>query len=76
MQQLLVAVIVVAAALFAAWRLLGAALRLRLLGWALRRAPAGSGLALLLQRRVQQQRSALLGAGCGQCSQHRSNGPP
>lgn len=75
MQQLLVGVIVITAALFAAWRLLGTALRLKGLAWALERVPAASSLARLLQRLVQQQRAALLGAGCGQCSQHRSNGP-
>jgi hypothetical protein len=73
MQQLIVALIVVAAALFATWRLLGAAVRLKVLAWALERVPAASGLARLLQRLQQQQRAALLGAGCGQCSKAKSH---
>lgn len=72
MQQVLVALIVIAAAWFATWRLLGAATRLKVLAWSLQRVPAASSLARLLQRLQQQQRAALLGAGCGQCSKAKT----
>ena len=68
MQQLLVAVIVIAAVLSAAWRLMGVAARIKLVSRAVQWAPPESAIARLLQRTLQQQRVALLGAGCGQCS--------
>lgn len=73
MQQVLVAVIVVAAVLFAAWRLMGGAARIKLVSRAVQWAPPESGIARLLQRTLQQQRVALLGAGCGQCSKAKSD---
>ena len=75
MQQLLVGVLVVLAAVFSAWRLMGAVARLRLVNWAQRQVGTGTLWHALLQRMAQQQREALAGAGCGQCSQRRSSGP-
>ena len=66
MQQLIVILIVAAAALSAAWRMAGVATRLRLLETLARRlgpGRAGAGFA----RRAQREREALLGAGCGGC---------
>lgn len=73
MQHLLVGVLVVLAAVFSAWRLMGAVARLRLVTWAQRQVGAGTLWHALLQRIAQQQRTALAGAGCGQCSQRRSS---
>jgi len=75
MQQVLVGVLVMLAAVFAAWQLMGGVARLRLVHWAQRQASVGTRWHGLLLRIAQQQRVALAGAGCGQCSQLRSSGP-
>jgi hypothetical protein len=67
LQQLVVILIVVAAALSAAWRLAGVASRLKLLERLAR--SAGNGrVGAWLTRRAQRQREALLRAGCGGCA--------
>jgi len=71
LQQLLVAVLVIACALFSAWRLLSVRLRLRALDAlekfpGLRRVPA---LARLRERTLARQLSA-----CGGCSQATRHG--
>ena len=67
MQQLIVILIVMAAALSAAWRLAGVATRLKLLEQLACR--AGNGwVGAWLTRRVQRERAAMLGAGCGGCA--------
>ena len=75
MQHLLVGVLVVLAAVFAAWRLMGAVARLRLVSWAQRQVPDNTLWHGLLRRMAQQQRVALAGAGCGTCSQRHGSGP-
>jgi len=73
MQQLIVILIVVAAALSAAWRLAGVASRLKLLERLAR--GAGKGwVGAWLTRRAQVAREALLGAGCGGCAGGPSGG--
>jgi hypothetical protein len=66
-QQLFVLLIVIAAALLAAWRLLGATTRVRLLE-ALSHA---LGEPAFIKRRVSRQRAALLQAGCAACPRNR-----
>ncbi len=68
LQNLIVAVIVIAAALFATWRLAGAGTRLRWLESFAARLDGSGRFAALLQRRIAQKRAALLAAtGCGAC---------
>ena len=70
LQEVLVAVLVTACALFSAWRLLSARLRLRCLD-ALAAMPGASR-----QRRTAARQRVLsgLGAGCGACAQHPTPG--
>lgn len=66
MQQVLVILIVVVAALFAAWRLMGVAARLRLLDLL-----AGAGFGVLSRRAADKARGLREGsraAGCAGCS--------
>jgi hypothetical protein len=64
MQQGLVAVLVVAAALFAAWRLAPDATRLRMLVWLLRHVSAEGAVGSMLRTRI----AALTASGCANCS--------
>ena len=71
LQEVLVAVLVTACALFSAWRLLSARLRLRCLD-ALAALP-GARTARWLTAARQRALSGL-GAGCGGCAQHSKPG--
>jgi hypothetical protein len=71
LQQGLVVLIVVFAALFAAWRLVGMATRLRAVQALQRLLPVGSAVHRLLERKAQTLRAAMLGGGCGACSKRR-----
>jgi len=76
LQQLLVAVLVVASALFSAWRLASVRLRLRALT-ALERLPvlrALPGLARLRERALARQLSAC--GGCAQAAGHSAKSRP
>jgi hypothetical protein len=73
MQPVIVILIVVAAALSAAWRLAGVATRLQLLEALARRLGAGRTGAWFA-RRAQAEREALLGAGCGSCKSGSGSG--
>jgi hypothetical protein len=73
MQPVIVILIVVAAALSAAWRLAGVATRLRLFEALAARCGEGRSGAWLA-RKAQQQREALLGAGCGGCKSGSGSG--
>ena len=77
LQNLAVAVIVIAAALFATWRLAGAATRLRWLESLAARVGGSGRIAARLQRQIAQRRAALLAAtGCGACSAATRKDPP
>lgn len=71
LQQLLVGIIVVAAVLFAAWRLPGRATRLRYVAW-MKRLSGGRGplarLAWRLEGRLRRDESAC--SGCSAASDH------
>lgn len=71
LQQLLVGIIVVAAVLFAAWRLPGRATRLRYVAW-MKRISGGRGplarLAWRLEGRLRRDESAC--SGCSAASDH------
>ena len=73
MQQLVVILIVAAAALSAAWRLAGVATRLKWLE-ALARHSGTGRVAAWLEQRAQRQRVALLGSGCGSCPAASASG--
>jgi hypothetical protein len=75
LQTLLVVLIVLAAMLSAAWRLVGVGTRLRALEAMLRHLPAGGPLPRLLQRLAQRQRGALVSGGCAACSARDTHGP-
>jgi hypothetical protein len=75
LQTLLVILIVLAAALSAAWRLVGVGTRLRTVESILRHLPAGGVPARLLQRLAQRQRGALVSGGCAACSARDTHGP-
>lgn len=74
MQNLLVALIVTAAALFAVWRLPGNATRLRYAAW-LKKLGGGGGilhaLGLRLEARVMRAMAASGCANCGSAGEHR-----
>lgn len=67
LQQLLVFLAVSAAAIFAAWRLMGARARVRLLEVLARCA----GNWAPLQRLAQRQRAAFVVSGCAACSRNK-----
>jgi hypothetical protein len=70
MQNVLVTVCVVVAAVYAVWSLAGAGTRLRFVEFALRRLP-------LLHRPLDALRARLLAvSGCKACSSHKSSVPP
>ena len=71
LQQVLVAVLVTACALFSAWRLLSARLRLRCLD-ALAALPGARTAPWLTA--VRRRTLSRLGAGCGSCAQHSTPG--
>ena len=71
LQQVLVVLIVIFAALFAAWRLVGLATRLRAVLALQRLLRDGSAVHRLLERKAQTLRAAMLGGGCGACSKRR-----
>ncbi len=73
LQEVLVAVLVTACALFSTWRLLSARLRLRCLD-ALAAVP-GARTARWLTAARQRLLSGL-SAGCGSCAQHSTPGAP
>lgn len=72
LQNFIVALIVVAAALYAAWRLAGAAARLRWLEALARRVGTSGPVAALLQRQLARRRAALAISGCGACASNKS----
>jgi hypothetical protein len=71
LQEVLVAVLVTACALYSAWRLLSARLRLRCLD-ALAALPGAPRVPWLTAAR--QRVLSGLGAGCGGCAQHSTPG--
>ena len=71
LQQVLVVLIVVFAALFAAWRLVSMATRLRAVLALQRLLRDGSAPHRLLERKAQAMRAAMLGGGCGACAKRR-----
>lgn len=72
LQQLIVFPLIIAAALFAAWRLLGAASRVRLMAWLLRGVSPRSSIGGWLHERLEQRRAALQAGGCSNCSANAS----
>jgi hypothetical protein len=68
LQQLIVFPLILVAALFAAWRLLGAASRVRLMAWLLRGVSPRSAIGGWLHHRLELRRAALQAGGCGNCS--------
>jgi hypothetical protein len=70
-QNVLVALIVVAAAVSAAWRLVSAQTRLRGLEGLLRLTGERGLLARALRHLANTQRAALQAAGCGGCAGHK-----
>jgi hypothetical protein len=66
-QQVIVVVLVVAAALFAVWRLPGEATRLRWLVFLGQCLPESGRLSALMQRQIRLRRIAIGGSGCGTC---------
>ena len=67
LQQAVVFVVCTGAALFAAWRLMSARLRLALLEILAARVSAGSGIGHWLADRLSRQRIAAQGSGCSTC---------
>ena len=65
LQQLLVGLIVVAAALYAVWRLPGTAMRLKMAEAMARRLPGALGT--WSGKLAARQRALLAGGGCGAC---------
>ena len=76
LQNLLVASIVIAAALFATWRLAGAGTRLRWLESLAARSGGSGRLAALLQRQIARRRAALAVSACGACGTANQKGHP
>ena len=72
LQNFIVAVIVIAAALFATWRLAGAGARLRWLEAVAARLDGSGRVAALLQRQVAKRRAAATASGCGACAANPS----
>ena len=70
-QNALVALIVLAAAVSAAWRLVSAQTRLRCLEGLLRYTGERGVLARALLHLANTQRAALQAAGCGGCAGHK-----
>ena len=68
MQQLIVFPLILGAALFAAWRLLGAASRVRVLGWLLQWISPRGKVGGWLHQRLALRRATLQSGGCGNCS--------
>ena len=66
LQQFIVIAVVIAAALFAAWRLVTVRIRLSWVEVVARHVPPATAVGRWLQRLAERQRAAL-GAGCAAC---------
>jgi hypothetical protein len=73
LQFLLVCLIVTAAALSAAWRLMGLASRVKVLEALLRQGPGAGALHGVIDRLARKQRAALVSGACAACSAHASH---
>lgn len=76
LQTLLVCVIVLVAAVSAAWRLAGTMSRVRLLEALLRQLPGKGKWHGLVSRMAQKQRALLVSGSCAACSAHAPNKKP
>jgi enoyl-CoA hydratase/carnithine racemase len=74
LQHLIVYLIVILAALSAAWRIAGIATRLRLLEALLALLPGSGAVHGWVSRLAQRQRAALVSGGCAACAARGSHG--